>query len=210
MNNDETNFFANFQNHSQQAQQSFNIEEHMDPLRIKVQCDGFLGTELPKEASKLRPNSMFFLKGVNKLYAVRCTIDTIDEFNECISVRQGDYEWVEVLYDISTKKHSHGEVAYTEKSRTQYPTSELNDVDDMLNNIYTRFVYTDSESMRFVKSLADPHSTTPVIEAIEAYTQAKFTEEFSKEFTGDGKERHIYNLVNGLRHILFYSYILHF
>lgn len=179
------------------------LEEHMDPLRIQVQLDGFYGTELPKDASKLRPNAMYFLKGVNKLYTVRCTEEMSDEFEECILIRKGHFEWVELVYVPLTKSHVAGEAAYTENVRFEYPTALVSDMDDVISCIYQKFVHTDADSASFVKKLADKSS---FVDTIEAYTLAKLSDDFAKELT-DNFEPHMRNLVTALRHILFYSYV---
>ena len=81
-----------------------------------------------------------------------------------IKIRQGNFVWNELKYDEETKVHSFGETVDPKNELVEYPTNKINDIIDIVSNIYLKFDYTDESSKKFLKDFKELENKYEIVQ----------------------------------------------
>jgi len=138
----------------------------MEALKSKLQSDpNSSGSEFPTDYPKLNHGFVFYHTLNDKIYAIVQPVDNEGNvIDKLIKLRQGDFKWVELLYDEEKKGMVYGTVVATPNELVTYPTNDLADLMDIISNIYIRFDYTNPTSQQLLKDLKNPENITKAIE----------------------------------------------
>jgi len=174
----------------------------LNTLKINAHMTGCAGESWPTDFSHLTQNSLFFNTTENGVYTISPNGDSANTFDTLIKIRQGNFKWVELLYDEETKQQSSCVVVDPKNELTEYPTGtdSIKDIIDVVTMVYLKFDYNDLISKQFVKDIKD--TFTPSV--IEGYLSCTVDPAFAELLTS--KPEIVSNLYNALTLILFNSY----
>ena len=172
------------------------MEKYADPILVEVQANGYKGTTLPTNYQSFYPGFKFVLVTSEKckLYEAIPSVQVDDEFDACIKIRSGKYNWIEIMYDIASKKHSYGEKIIVKDIPT-YDICAVSDIYDVVNCFYKTFECNSHETDTFLCKLL---SNTCTIDDVNNYLNLSIDE---------NKFCDIYvNLKQSVRNVLYYKY----
>jgi hypothetical protein len=181
-------------------------ETLFDPLKIKAQESGNVGTQLPDSSRKIHLDYLFFDTIENKLYGTMSSSQDQfkNEFEACISLRKGNFNWIELIYDPSTEKRSQGEVI-THKNNIEYPDKYMYDVHDMINNIYMNFNINNENSKQLFISLQSCKNKERFIDVLESFTNCKFSDDLIDKLDSDKSIMPL--LMESMKGIVFHNWL---
>tara|TARA_R110002072_G_scaffold217172_2_gene374737 strand:+ start:118 stop:657 length:540 start_codon:yes stop_codon:yes gene_type:complete len=121
-----------------------------DFLYFNAARNGNIGTELPITCNKVHSGMVYFIDKTP--YGLKCTVDSIDEHDMCIKLRQGNLEWFKFIKgdgdDDPYQPDIENMIQFQGDKNPNYPTNLTinNDYIDIINKLYLIMKTSDGET----------------------------------------------------------------